>query len=166
MYQGVRRSAHRSKNGPRRSRPSSRWFQTQTFAPDPRKIAEALDIDPATLCFPGPIEEAHKAAIYRGAVCFAFPSRYEGFGLPPLEALSCGVPVVGSDASSIPEVVGDAGVLVPPDDTRNMAGALIALATETTLRDQLAVRARAQAARFSWEKTAWQTLEAYESVLS
>ncbi len=136
------------------------------FSPDPRKIAQVLEINPATLRFPGPIDEAHKPAVYRGAVCFLFPSRYEGFGLPPLEALSCGVPVVGSDASSIPEVVGDAGVLVPPDDTQRMAGALIAIAAEPGMRDHLSERALVQAARFSWEKTARQTLEAYEEALS
>lgn len=137
-----------------------------TFTPDPRKIAHALEINPETLLFPGPIEEAHKPAVYRGAVCFFFPSRYEGFGLPPLEALSCGVPVVGSSASSIPEVVGDAGILVHPDDTRHMAGALIAIATEPETRDRLSERALAQAARFSWDKTARQTLATYREVLS
>jgi glycosyltransferase involved in cell wall biosynthesis len=140
--------------------------QHSTFAPDPRKIAEALEIDPATLRFPGLIDEAHKPAIYRGAACFLFPSRYEGFGLAPLEALSCGVPIVGSDASSIPEVVGDAGVLVRPDDVRRMAGALIAIATEPETRADLSEKALAQAARFSWEKTARQTLVAYEEVLA
>jgi glycosyltransferase involved in cell wall biosynthesis len=74
------------------------------------------------------------------------------------------VPVVGSDASSIPEVVGDAGILVPPDETRNMAGALIAIASDPGMRDQLSERALAQAAHFSWEKTARQTLQAYEEV--
>jgi glycosyltransferase involved in cell wall biosynthesis len=145
---------------------AGRLPQHSTFTPDPRRIARALEIDPKTLLFPGPILEEHKPAVYRGAVCFLFPSRYEGFGLPPLEALSCGVPVVGSDASSIPEVVGDAGILVPPDDTRHMAGALIAVVTEPELRDQLSARTLAQAARFSWEKTARQTLAAYEEVLS
>jgi glycosyltransferase involved in cell wall biosynthesis len=136
------------------------------FTPDPRRVAQALEIAPQTLLFPGPIAEAHKPAVYRGAVCFLYPSRYEGFGLTPLEALSCGVPVIGSDASSLPEVVGDAGVLVPPDDTRGMAGALIAVATEPATRDRLSARALAQAARFSWEETAWQTLAAYEEVSS
>jgi glycosyltransferase involved in cell wall biosynthesis len=139
--------------------------QHSAFTPDPRWIAQALEIDPQTLLFPGPIAEAHKPAVYRGAVCYCYPSRYEGFGLTPLEALSCGVPVIGSDASSIPEVVGDAGVLVPPDDTRGMAGALIAVATEPETRDDLAARALAQAARFSWEDTARQTLAAYEEAL-
>jgi glycosyltransferase involved in cell wall biosynthesis len=136
------------------------------FTPDPRKIAQELEINLTTLVFPGPIEEAHKPALYRGAVCFVFPSRYEGFGLAPLEALSCGVPVVGSNASSIPEVVGDAGVLVSPDDSRRMAGALIAISTEPETRARLRERAIAQAARFSWVKTARETLVAYRDVLA
>ncbi len=145
---------------------AGRLPQHSAFAPDPRRIAQTLEINPNTLVFPGPIEESHKPAVYRGAVCFLFPSRYEGFGLTPLEALSCGVPVVGSNASSIPEVVADAGVLVPPDDTRHMAGALIAIATEPATRDDLSRRALAQAAKFSWEQTARRTLAAYEEVLS
>jgi glycosyltransferase involved in cell wall biosynthesis len=139
--------------------------QHSAFAPDPRQIAQALEINPQTLRFPGPIQEAHKPAVCRGALCFLFTSRYEGFGLPPLEALSCGVPVVGSDASSIPEIVGDAGILAHPDDARGIAGALIAVATDPRLRDQLCQRALAQAARFSWEKAARQTLQAYKETV-
>jgi glycosyltransferase involved in cell wall biosynthesis len=145
---------------------ASRLPQHSFFTPDPREIAHALEIDPRSLVFPGPPQEAHKPAIYRGALCFLFPSRYEGFGLPPLEALSCGVPVVGSHSSSIPEVVGDAGILVPPDDARQMAGALIAVATEPETREHLRKRALAQAKRFSWEQTARHTLDAYRQVLS
>lgn len=144
---------------------AGRLPQHSAFSPDPRKIARALEIAPKTLRFPGPIKETHKPAVYRGAICFLFPSRYEGFGLPPLEALSCGVPVVGSQAGSIPEVVGNAGVLVPPHDTRGMAGALIAIATEPETRDPLRERALTQAARFSWERTARRTLAAYKQVL-
>ncbi|RLC64064.1 MAG: glycosyltransferase family 1 protein, partial [Chloroflexi bacterium] len=101
---------------------------------------------------------------YRGAVAFVFPSRYEGFGLPPLEALACGTPVVGSAAASLPEVVGDAGVLLPPDDAEGMAEALIQLATDEVFRARLSRRALAQAARFSWERTARETLSAYREV--
>jgi len=110
------------------------------------------------------VAEEDKPALYRGAVAFLFPSRYEGFGLPPLEAMACGTPVVGSDAASIPEVVGDAGVLVDPDDAEGMAGAVIQLAEDPTFHAELRRRALAQAARFSWERTARATLEAYQEV--
>lgn len=140
--------------------------QHSAFTPDPRVMAQTLQIDPDTLCFPGAIQESHKPAVYRGAVCFVFPSHYEGFGLPPLEAMSCGVPVVGSDASSIPEVVGDAGILVDPDDVRGMAGALIGIATEPETRKMLSQRAIAQAAHFSWEQAARDTLDAYDRATS
>jgi glycosyltransferase involved in cell wall biosynthesis len=112
----------------------------------------------------GFVDEADKPALYRGAVAFVFPSRYEGFGLPPLEGLACGAPVVGSDVASIPEVVGDAGVLLHPDDVEGMAGALIQLATDDDFRAELSRRALIQAKRFSWERVARETLTAYRDV--
>ncbi len=135
------------------------------FAPDPRRLAREQGLDERWVHFIGFVDEADKPALYRGAVAFIFPSRYEGFGLPPLEALACGTPVVGSDAASIPEVVGDAGVLLPPDDAEGMADALIQLATDDTFRAELSRRALAQAARFSWERTARETLAAYQDVV-
>ena len=134
------------------------------FTPDPRQLAREREIDERCVRFIGFVAEADKPALYRGAVALIFPSRYEGFGLPPLEALACGTPVVGSDASSIPEVVGDAGVLLPPDDAEGMAGALIQLATDEDFHTELRHRALAQAARFSWERTAQQTLAAYQDL--
>ena len=135
------------------------------FTPDPRRLAREQGIDERYVRFTGLIDEADKPALYRGAVVFIFPSRYEGFGLPPLEALACGTPVVGSNASSIPEVVGSAGVLLPPDDAEGMAGALIQLATDEDFRTEMSRRALAQAAHFSWERTARETLAAYQEVL-
>ena len=136
------------------------------FAPDPRRLAREQGIDERYVRFTGLVDEQDKPALYRGAVALIFPSRYEGFGLPPLEALACGTPVVGSDTSSIPEVVGDAGILLPPDDAEGMASALIQLATDDAFRAELSHRALAQAAHFSWEHTARQTLAAYQSVVA
>lgn len=135
------------------------------FIPDPRRLAREQGIDERYVRFIGLVDEADKPALYRGAVAFIFPSRYEGFGLPPLEALACGTPVVGSNASSIPEVVGSAGVLLPPDDAEGMAGALIRLATDEDFQTEMSRRALAQAAHFSWERTARETLAAYHEVL-
>jgi glycosyltransferase involved in cell wall biosynthesis len=98
-------------------------------------------------------------------VALIFPSRYEGFGLPALEALACGTPVVGSDRASLPEVVGDAGVLLDPDDAKGMAGALIQLALDDDFRAEMSRRAVAQSARFSWDRTAQATLAAYRDAI-
>jgi len=135
------------------------------FFTDPREIAKQIGVEDAVR-FIGEVDEEDKVALYQGATAFLYPSRREGFGLPALEALACGVPVIGSDASSIPEIVGDAGVLVSPDDPRAMAGALIAVVTEPPLREALSERAIKQAAKFSWDKTARETVEAYESIIS
>jgi glycosyltransferase involved in cell wall biosynthesis len=114
----------------------------------------------------GPVTEEDKPALYRGASAFLYPTRYEGFGLPALEAMACGVPVVGSSASSVPEIVGPAGMLVDPDDARSMAGALIAVVTECDLHEKLSAAAVTQAAKFSWEKCARETLQVYRDTLA
>jgi glycosyltransferase involved in cell wall biosynthesis len=135
------------------------------FAPDPRRQARELELEPGWVRFIGWVAEEEKPALYRGAVAFVFPSRYEGFGLPPLEAMACGTPVVGSAAASLPEVVGDAGILLPPDDAEGMAGALIQLAEDEGFRAELSQRALGQAATFSWERTARETAAAYREVV-
>jgi len=114
----------------------------------------------------GYVDEEDKPALYRGALCFAFPSRYEGFGLPPLEAMACGVPVVTTDASSLPEVVGDAAFAVSPDDARQMAGAIISILIDEPLAGELRQKGLQRAAQFSWEETATQTLLVYDRLLS
>ena len=138
--------------------------QDTSFTPDPRRLAQEQGVGQFVRFIDFP-PEADKPAIYRGAVAFVFPSWYEGFGLPPLEALACGTPVVGSDVSSIPEVVGNAGVLLPPDDAEGMAGALIQLATDEEFYTELSRRALAQAAQFSWERAARETLAAYRGAM-
>jgi glycosyltransferase involved in cell wall biosynthesis len=134
------------------------------FFHDPRVMAKQLEVEGVVHCI-GPVAEEDKVALYQHARAFLYPSIYEGFGLPALEALACGVPVVGSNAASIPEIVGAAGMLVDPHDARAMAGALIAVCTDEALHDDLRERALAQAAKFSWEKCARETVAAYEDVL-
>jgi glycosyltransferase involved in cell wall biosynthesis len=98
---------------------------------------------------------------YESAAAFVFPSRYEGFGLPPLEAMACGTPVVTSNISSLPEVVGDAAVLVNPENVFDISRGIQEALLDEALRAELILRGREQAARFSWERTAREVLEIY-----
>lgn len=109
----------------------------------------------------GFVDEEDKAVIYRNASTFVFPSRHEGFGLPVLEAMACGVPVVTSNSSSLPEIVGDAGFALDPDDERQMAGSIIATIVQEQLAAEMRQKGLAQAAKFSWERTATETLRVY-----
>lgn len=115
------------------------------------------------VCHLSGVTDIALAHLYRAAGALAFPSHYEGFGLPALEAMHAGCPVVASDRGSLPEVVGAAGILLPPDDEAAWAAALARALTDAPLRDALARAGRAQAARFSWEKTAAATLALYRS---
>jgi glycosyltransferase involved in cell wall biosynthesis len=99
---------------------------------------------------------------YQSAAAFVFPSRYEGFGLPPLEAMACGAPVVTSNVSSLPEVVGDAAVLVNPENVFDIVRGISDVLLDEPLRASLIRKGREQAARFSWSRTARQVLEIYE----
>jgi glycosyltransferase involved in cell wall biosynthesis len=143
--------------GGRLPKPDGRLFE------DFPRLTQALGIAD-TVKFIGPVDEADKPALYRGASVFAYPSRYEGFGLPPLEAMACGVPVVASNAPAIVEVVGHAGYLLPPDDTRSFGASIITCVVEPTVADNLRARGLEQAKKFSWEKTARETATAYEAV--
>ena len=97
---------------------------------------------------------------YNAATAFVFPSVYEGFGLPPLEAMQCGTPVIASNTASLPEVVGDAALTVDPLSVEELGAALVRVATDATLREELRRRGLRQAERFSWERTAAGTLDA------
>jgi glycosyltransferase involved in cell wall biosynthesis len=130
---------------------------------DPRPLVAALDIS-ADVHFIGWVDEAHKPALYRGAACAVFPSRYEGFGLPVLEALACGTPLVTSSTSSLPELVGNAGFTIDPDDVDGLAGAILACLVDEPLAAELRCRGPRQAARFTWTETARETLAVYQEV--
>jgi glycosyltransferase involved in cell wall biosynthesis len=99
---------------------------------------------------------------YQSAAAFVFPSRYEGFGLPPLEAMACGAPVVTSNVSSLPEVVGDAAVLVNPENVFDIVRGIRDVLLDEPLRAELIRRGREQASHFSWSRTARQVLEIYQ----
>jgi glycosyltransferase involved in cell wall biosynthesis len=117
-----------------------------------------------TVILTGYVPEADLPALLNSAEVFAFPSSFEGFGLPPLEAMACGVPVVCSNATSLPEVVGEAGLLVPPDDAASWTEALGRLLDDAELRGELRARGLARARLYTWEAAAQKTLAVYEAV--
>ncbi|MCS6882336.1 MAG: glycosyltransferase family 1 protein [Oscillochloridaceae bacterium] len=113
--------------------------------------------------FVGYLDEEELPLWYAAATVFVFPSIYEGFGMPPLEAMACGAPVVASNTSSLPEVVGDAGLTVSPYDPAALAAAIRRLLDDADLRQELRERGFRQARAFSWRVTAERTLAAYEA---
>lgn len=112
------------------------------------------------------ITEDELAALYHGARAVLYLSLYEGFGLPPLEAMTCGVPVITSNSTSMPEIVGDAALMIDPADEKAFEFALIGLLNDENLRKDLIKRGLERAKIFSWKKTAEETLKIYESVMS
>jgi alpha-1,3-rhamnosyl/mannosyltransferase len=114
--------------------------------------------------FLGPAPDAHLPALYSGAELFAFPSLYEGFGLPVLEAMACGAPVICLNTSSLPEVAGDAAILVDPSDADGLSEAILRALADGELRQELRRRGFAQAARFSWGEASRAMLAVYAEV--
>lgn len=110
------------------------------------------------------IPHAALPPLYSAALALAFPSLYEGFGLPPLEAMACGCPVVASDRAALPEIIGDAGLLVPADDPTALAAALLRIISDERLRAELVQRGLARAGAFSWRRAALETLAVYREV--
>ncbi len=131
--------------------------------PDMRKYAQALGID-RYIEWIGYVDEADKPALYRLSDLFVYPSMYEGFGLPPLEAMACGVPVVANALDVFKETLGGGAYLV--ENARTMGGAMISLLIQKPLRDTMINQGLAQATRYTWRKTAQATLEVYQQVLS
>lgn len=112
----------------------------------------------------GYVPESDLPALYSGALCFIYPSYFEGFGLPPLEAMKCGAPVIVGNKTSLPEVVGDAALTVDPYDVPSIAGAIERLVNDSDLRRELSVKGRNRAETFDWRETARRTLQIYEQV--
>jgi glycosyltransferase involved in cell wall biosynthesis len=135
------------------------WLYEDFFA--------ALEQSPAKagVLFPGWVADDDLPAVYAGATVFAFPSVYEGFGLPVLEAMACAAPVVCSDAASLPEAAGDAAVMFDPEDVEAIRAVLQRVLGDAGLRDDLRVRGLQQAARFSWERAADETLALYRRLM-
>ncbi|MDD3928062.1 MAG: glycosyltransferase family 1 protein [bacterium] len=114
--------------------------------------------------FLGYVSDMDMPYLYAGAELFVFPSLYEGFGLPPLEAMACGCPVITSNVSSLPEVVGDAGLMVSPDDIEGLAQTMGRVLKDEYLRQQMSLKGLERARQFSWEKTAHRMLDMFSSV--
>ncbi len=131
--------------------------------PAAQRLAGALGLG-EQLLFLGPVTDAEAPYLYNGASLFLWPSRYEGFGLPVLEAMACGVPVISSNASSLPEVAGEAARLLPPQDPAAWAEAAARILRDRPLAREMRERGLEQAARFSWERSAAATLELYRAV--
>ena len=117
------------------------------------------------IIFTGYVPKVDLPMFYNLAKVFVYPSLYEGFGLPPLEAMACGCPVISSNVSSIPEVVGDAGILINPRDADELAKNIEEVMESETLQKELMHKGMHRAKKFSWEKSARRTWEVYEEVL-
>ena len=121
------------------------------------KIADGID-------HYGPVGDAHLAKLYRCSVAFVYPSHYEGFGIPPLEAMSCGTAVIAANSSSIPEVVGDGGILFDPTSTNDLADLLLLMHDDESARARLIAKGHERRKLFSWDQTTAQTVEIYRSL--
>jgi glycosyltransferase involved in cell wall biosynthesis len=119
----------------------------------------------ANIVVTGYVANEDLAALYSGAMVFVYPSLYEGFGLPPLEAMQCGTPVITSNTSSLPEVVGDAGIMLDPKDVDGLCGSLLSLYEDAGIRADMAAKSLERAALFSWKRCAEDTVNAYKTAM-
>jgi glycosyltransferase involved in cell wall biosynthesis len=134
------------------------WLYDETLRVlDETKIKDAVVLT-------GYVPESDLPALYSGALCFVYPSYFEGFGLPPLEAMKCGAAVIVGNRTSLPEVVGDAALAVDPFDVDAIARAIRKLVNDTSLRRELSVKGLQRANEFNWRETARKTLAVYKEV--
>ena len=131
-----------------------------------REIVAQMDQLKGSVNYLGYLSDEALATLYRGASCLVFPSFYEGFGLPPLEAMACGCPVIVSNVASLPEVCGDAGYYVDPYRVESIAEGIYQVLTDESLRQSLIEKGLIRAKLFSWEKSAEEHLKVFEEVLS
>ncbi|HEY6232535.1 MAG TPA: glycosyltransferase family 1 protein [Pyrinomonadaceae bacterium] len=132
------------------------WLYEETL-----RIIRELQVSDSVI-LTGYVPDSDLPGLYSGALCFVYPSYFEGFGLPPLEAMKCGVPVIVGNQTSLPEVVGDAGLLVDPFDAEAIAGAIDRVIHDSNLRAELGRKGLAHAQLFDWRETARQTLQVYQ----
>jgi len=135
------------------------WMYEDVF-----RQAESLGIK-EQVYFTGYVPDHDLPIIYNLARVFVYPSIYEGFGLPPLEAMACGTPLITTAVSSMPEHVGDAGILIPPQDEKALTNALQKLINDSTLQEELSSKGPERASQFTWKRTAQETIKVYQSVL-
>ena len=133
------------------------WKNTRLF-----QEIESAGLTENEIRFLGYLPDEDLPLFYAGSQVFLFPSLYEGFGLPPLEAMACGTPAVASDAKCMPEVLGDAAILVPPTDAEGFAAAIARLSLDGSLRRSLRIAGICQAEKFRWEDSVKQLLDAFE----
>jgi glycosyltransferase involved in cell wall biosynthesis len=114
--------------------------------------------------FAGYVPYEHLPYFYNCASLFVYPSLYEGFGLPPLEAMTCGTPTITTNVTSIPEVVGDGALLVDPYDTNELTDNIYKTISDAEFREELSIKALRRAYNFSWKKTVIETIKVYEEV--
>ncbi|MFN2226890.1 MAG: glycosyltransferase family 4 protein, partial [Anaerolineae bacterium] len=134
------------------------WLYEDAFA-----VVDELGMDDR-VHFVGRVTSEELLYLYNAAELLAHPAFYEGFGLPPLEAMACGLPVIVSNVASLPEVVGDAGLLIDPHDVDELTVAMWRVLNDEDLRREMTEKGQRQAARFSWERAARETLEIYRRV--
>ena len=136
------------------------WYYDDLFS-----LIKDLNLEDRVI-FTGYVAEEDLPGLYNAADLFAFPSLYEGFGFPPLEAMACGTPVISSNTSSLPEVVGEAGILLAPENEQIWADKMIEVIQNQVLKQKMKENGLNQAKKFSWEETAQKTIAVYQEVFN
>ena len=136
------------------------WYFDKIFA----EISSNAELR-SRIVITGYVADEDLAAIYSDALFFVYPSFYEGFGLPPLEAMKCGVPVITSNTSSLPEVVGDAGIMISPTDLDDLCEAMFTIYKNPSIQQRMRIKSLERASLFSWERCGNETVDAYKASL-